>query len=219
MPAGSRRAITTPAVAVTVSRSPRCQPSTRVMARPGSGRAGQRQGRTSGLTSAGRRRTWTAADRMTGAMSWSVMAASLPKGTGTSQHARGSQAASTRVQAVSVLGRDHPVWCPRRDLNSRRTGAWGCIRIYGTRPDRAVSVPGRQPGDIREHPDTSAPVSREVSADACDGPLSELHSGVDDLGVWLPIWSARNEPDAGAHRCASDAVDAIDGLLRPSLAV
>ena len=42
------------------------------------------------------------------------------------------------------------------------------------RTDQAVRVPGSQPGDIREHPDTPAPVSREVSADAYDGPLSAL---------------------------------------------
>jgi hypothetical protein len=56
-------------------------------------------------------------------------------------------------------------------------------------------------------------VSAGVSADAYDGPLSALHSGIDDLGVWLAIWSARNEPDARARRCASDAVDAIDAAI------
>ena len=52
-----------------------------------------------------------------------------------------------------------------------------------------------------------------MSASPYDDALSALHSGVDDLGVWLAIWSARNEPDAHARRCANDAVNAIDGML------
>jgi hypothetical protein len=32
--------------------------------------------------------------------------------------------------------------------------------------------------------------------------------------VWLGIWVNRSEPDAHARRCASDAVDAIDAMLR-----
>ncbi len=85
-----------------------------------------------------------------------------------------------------------------------------------SRSDQGVSAPGGQPGDIREHPDTPQPVSREVSADAYDGPLSALRGHVDDLGAWLAIWSARDDgkPDAHARRCASDAVDAIDAALR-----
>ena len=84
-----------------------------------------------------------------------------------------------------------------------------------TRSDQAVRVPGSQPGDIREHPDTPAPVSREVSADAYDGPLSALRNNVEDLAVALAIWEARQEdaPDPHARRCASDAVGAIDGAL------
>ena len=46
-----------------------------------------------------------------------------------------------------------------------------------------------------------------------DAALSAVRSSVDDLGVWLFIWSARTEPDAHARRCASDAVDAIDAAL------
>ena len=50
--------------------------------------------------------------------------------------------------------------------------------------------------------------------DAYDGPLSAIRSHVDDLGAWLGIWAHRYEPDAHARRCASDAVDAIDAMLR-----
>ena len=52
--------------------------------------------------------------------------------------------------------------------------------------------------------------------DAYDGPLPALRSRVDDLGVWLAIWQARDDgrPDAHARRCASDAVDAIDGAIK-----
>lgn len=32
--------------------------------------------------------------------------------------------------------------------------------------------------------------------------------------MWLALWSHRTEPDAFARRCASDAVDAIDTMLR-----
>ena len=52
-----------------------------------------------------------------------------------------------------------------------------------------------------------------MTASPWDAPLSALRSGVDDLGTWLGIWEARNEPDAHARRCASDAVDAIDAML------
>lgn len=50
--------------------------------------------------------------------------------------------------------------------------------------------------------------------DPYDAALSALRNHVDDLGAWLAIWEARAEPDAHARRCASDAVDAIDGTLR-----
>ena len=50
--------------------------------------------------------------------------------------------------------------------------------------------------------------------DAYDNALSALRSHVDDLGAWLGIWENRSEPDAHARRCAADAVDAIDAMLR-----
>ena len=52
--------------------------------------------------------------------------------------------------------------------------------------------------------------------DAYDAPLSALRGHVDDLGAWLAIRSARDDgrPDAHARRCASDAVDAVDAMLR-----
>jgi len=52
--------------------------------------------------------------------------------------------------------------------------------------------------------------------DAYDGPLSALRGHVDDLGAWLAIWSARDDsrPDAHARRCANDAMDAVDAMLR-----
>ncbi len=52
--------------------------------------------------------------------------------------------------------------------------------------------------------------------DPYDGPLSALRGHVDDLGAWLAIWSARDDgkPDSHARRCASDAMDAIDAMLR-----
>jgi hypothetical protein len=54
----------------------------------------------------------------------------------------------------------------------------------------------------------------EVTASPYDTPLSAIRERVDDLGTWLGIWENRNEPDAFARRCASDAVDAIDAMLR-----
>jgi hypothetical protein len=53
--------------------------------------------------------------------------------------------------------------------------------------------------------------------DAYDSPLSALRDNVENLGAWLAIWEARSEPDAHARRCANDAVDAIDTMLRGSL--
>ena len=53
-----------------------------------------------------------------------------------------------------------------------------------------------------------------MTGDPYDGPLSALRNHVDDLGAWLAIWEGRREPDAHARRCASDAVDAIDAMLR-----
>lgn len=43
-------------------------------------------------------------------------------------------------------------------------------------------------------------------------PLSAVRSRLDDLGGYLPVWSARTEPDAHARRCANDAMDAIDSI-------
>jgi hypothetical protein len=50
--------------------------------------------------------------------------------------------------------------------------------------------------------------------DAYDAPLSALREHTEDLAHWLFIWTHRTEPDAHARRCASDAVDAIDAMLR-----
>ena len=55
--------------------------------------------------------------------------------------------------------------------------------------------------------------------DAYDDALSTIRSHADDLGAWLGIWVHRSEPDAHARRCASDAVDAIDAMLRDLHAV
>ena len=54
-----------------------------------------------------------------------------------------------------------------------------------------------------------------MTGDAWDAPLSAVRNHVEDLGAWLAVWSRREEgkPDAHARRCASDAVDAIDGAL------
>lgn len=51
--------------------------------------------------------------------------------------------------------------------------------------------------------------------DAYDDALSAIRNHVDDLGVWLGIWSARDDsqPNAHARRCAGDAVTAIDAML------
>ncbi len=52
--------------------------------------------------------------------------------------------------------------------------------------------------------------------DAYDDALSAIRNHVDELDVWLGIWSARDDsrPDAHARRCANDAMDAIDAMLR-----
>jgi hypothetical protein len=60
-------------------------------------------------------RTRSAVGGITGAMSWSVMAASPEGGSGTSVPAGRTR---RRVQAVSGLGRNHQFWCPRGDLNT-----------------------------------------------------------------------------------------------------
>jgi hypothetical protein len=53
-----------------------------------------------------------------------------------------------------------------------------------------------------------------MTASPYDAPLSDLREQVENLGVWLGIWENRQEPDAFARRCASDAVDAVDAMLR-----
>jgi len=57
-------------------------------------------------------------------------------------------------------------------------------------------------------------VTVTASPDAYDGPLSAMRNYADDLGAWLGIWVNRSEPDAHDCRRASDAVDAIDAMLR-----
>jgi hypothetical protein len=53
-----------------------------------------------------------------------------------------------------------------------------------------------------------------VTVSAYDAPLSAIREHAGDVAVWLAIWDGRAEPDAHARRCASDAVDAIDAMLR-----
>ena len=47
-----------------------------------------------------------------------------------------------------------------------------------------------------------------------DRPLAELREAVESIGPWIGIWEHRQEPDAFARRCASDAVSAVDAALR-----
>jgi hypothetical protein len=44
--------------------------------------------------------------------------------------------------------------------------------------------------------------------------LPALREHAENLAAWTPVWEARAEPDAHARRCASDAADAIDAMLR-----
>ena len=53
-----------------------------------------------------------------------------------------------------------------------------------------------------------------VTASPYDEPLSALREHAENLGVWLVMWEYRQEPDALARRTASDAVDAVDAMLR-----
>jgi hypothetical protein len=57
--------------------------------------------------------------------------------------------------------------------------------------------------------------------DVYDAALRAICSHVEDLAVWLAIWSARDDtrPDAHARRCANDAMDAIDAMLQDLHAV
>lgn len=52
--------------------------------------------------------------------------------------------------------------------------------------------------------------------DGYDSALTAIRNHVEDLGVWLAIWQARDDgkPDAPARRAANDAVDAIDASIR-----
>jgi hypothetical protein len=50
--------------------------------------------------------------------------------------------------------------------------------------------------------------------DGYDSALSALRNNVEDLAIRIAIWEGRREPDAHARRCASDAVDAIDGAIK-----
>ena len=53
-----------------------------------------------------------------------------------------------------------------------------------------------------------------VTASPYDAPLSALREHVENLAAWIGVWEGHKQPDAFARRCASDAVDAIDGALR-----
>jgi len=53
-----------------------------------------------------------------------------------------------------------------------------------------------------------------MTASPYDAPLFVIRERIEDLGVSLAVWEHRQEPDAFARRCASDAVDAIDAMLR-----
>jgi hypothetical protein len=70
------------------------------------------------------------------------------------------------------------------------------------------TTPGQLSGDAGP-----APMPRQLAAytDAC----AAVRDHADALGVWLSIWSYRDDtkPDARARRCASDAVAAIDAAI------
>ena len=61
-------------------------------------------------------------------------------------------------------------------------------------------------------PANSLPRQLAAYADA----VAAVRDHADSLGVWLSIWSYRDDarPDAPARRCASDAVNAIDAAIR-----
>jgi len=59
--------------------------------------------------------------------------------------------------------------------------------------------------------ESSSSMSR---SDPYDAPLSAIRDNAENLGAWLAIWQIRPEPDAHARQWASDAVDAIDAMLR-----
>jgi hypothetical protein len=55
-----------------------------------------------------------------------------------------------------------------------------------------------------------------TAPDPYDAALSAIRANVEDLAVWLAVWSARDDArlEPHARRCASDAVNAIDTLLQ-----
>jgi len=53
-----------------------------------------------------------------------------------------------------------------------------------------------------------------VTARPYDEALSSLREQVENIAPWIAVWEARTEPDPFARRCASDAVDVIDAMLR-----
>ena len=59
-------------------------------------------------------------------------------------------------------------------------------------------------------------MTAQQGPDAYDAALSAIRSHVEDLGVWLAVWKARDDArlEPHARRCASDAVDAVDAAIR-----
>jgi hypothetical protein len=57
-------------------------------------------------------------------------------------------------------------------------------------------------------------VADAMTASPHDAAVSAVRSHVDDLAASLAVWQARQEPDAHARRCANEAIDAIDAMLR-----
>jgi hypothetical protein len=59
------------------------------------------------------------------------------------------------------------------------------------------------------------PKSRDQERDPYDAALSALQANLEDLGLWLAIWGARDDAriEPHARRCASDAVNAIDTMI------
>src|SRR5690348_9499780 len=53
-----------------------------------------------------------------------------------------------------------------------------------------------------------------MTGDGYDSALSAIRNHIEDLAIWITIWETRREPDAHARRCASDAVDAVDGAIK-----
>jgi hypothetical protein len=76
-------------------------------------------------------------------------------------------------------------------------------------PDTMPQTNDQFAGDV-----SAMPLPRQLATytDA----VAAIRDHADDLGVWLSIWSYRedNKPDAHARRHANDAVDAIDAAIR-----